>query len=71
MKISQIKYQRYDIENLKTAYISAIEKIQKANSVDDIVNARNALILESVKFDTAFNLAFIRWSQNVKDDFYL
>ena len=71
MKISQIKYQRYDIENLKTAYISAIEKIQKANSASEIVNARNALILESVKFDTAFNLAFIRWSQNVKDDFYL
>ena len=70
MKVSQISYQRYLISELEKAYKTATKIIKNAQSVNEVLLARENLIIEEVKCDTAYNLAFIRWSQNVKDEFY-
>lgn len=71
MKISNIKYERIDVSKLNSAYITGANKIKSATSVGDVLTARDEVVKVAIELDTAYNLAFIRWSQNVKDEFYL
>lgn len=70
MKVSEIKYVRYDVNKLINEYFLAAKKIEQANSVDAILEVRESLIEEITELDTAFNLAYVRWSLDTANDFY-
>ena len=69
MKINEIVYNRYDVNNLINVYEKAKIEIENAKNVDDILKARNVVVKEYAKLDTAYNLAYIRWSQNTVSEF--
>ena len=71
MKISEIPYSRYDIENVKNAYKTAIKNIKNAACADDVAAARNELVKTLTELKTAESIAFIRWSLNTADEFYI
>lgn len=71
MKVKEIKYERYNVENIIEKYEISAKKINAAKSVQEILDVRNELINEYVKLDTAYNLSYIRWSLNTADEFYL
>lgn len=70
MKVSEIKYNRYNVENLIKEYNNATLKINSASNVNEVLDIRNELINHVVELDTAYNLAYIRWSLNTSDEFY-
>ena len=70
MKVSEIKYNRYNVENLIKEYNNATLKINNASNVNEVLDIRNELINHVVELDTAYNLAYIRWSLNTSDEFY-
>ena len=71
MKVSEIVYNRYNVENLINTYKKSTKIIKNAKSVEDVLTARQTALNEYVKLDTAYNLAYIRWSLNTVDEFYI
>ena len=71
MKISEIVYKRYNVENIIKIYEENALIIKKAKNKLEVLNARKNVISAEVKLDTAFNLAYIRWSLNTVNEFYL
>ncbi|MBO5713299.1 MAG: M3 family oligoendopeptidase [Clostridia bacterium] len=70
MKFSEIKYERFVVQNLITCYNSAKTVIENAKNVEEILSVRKGVVEVYSKLDTAFNLAYIRWSQNTANEFY-
>lgn len=70
MKVCDLPYKRYDIEEAKKAYKAATLKIRNANSANEVLAARKQLLEETDKLSSEYNLAYVRWSCNTKDEFY-
>jgi oligoendopeptidase F len=70
MKVCDLPYSRYEVERAKKAFDVAIEKIKNANSAEEVLTARKALLDEMDELGTQSSLSYMRWSCNTKDDFY-
>ena len=55
MKVSEIVYNRYNVENLINTYKKSTKIIKNAKSVEDVLTARQTALNEYVKQDTAYN----------------
>lgn len=69
MKVSEIPYERADAEKVCGVIDKAVEKINAAKSVDDVLEARE-LVNDALRdFYTESSLANARFTLNTKDDF--
>ncbi|NCA66466.1 MAG: M3 family oligoendopeptidase [Clostridia bacterium] len=71
MKVSEIKYERYTIEQAQEAYNKFEEAISAAKCAQDIVEARKIILGLIVEFSTASSLSYMRYSLNTRDEFYI
>lgn len=71
MKVKDIEYKRIDVYEIEKTYIKTAEKINEAKSVEEVIIAREECVKQTVLLDTYYNLAFIRWSLDTKNEFYL
>lgn len=70
MKVRDLPYSRYEVERAQKAFEVAIQKINEAKCVDDILQARKELLKEMEDLSTQSSLSYMRWSCNTKDEFY-
>lgn len=70
MKVCDLPYKRYKIEDAQKAYKQAIEDIKSATSAEDVLAARKRLLAEMEDLNTQGSLSYMRWSCNTKDEFY-
>ena len=70
MKVSQIPYQRYTIEQAQAAFAQFTELYRSARNADDVISARKNIEQMNKDIGTANALAYIRFSLNTKDAFY-
>lgn len=70
MKVCDLPYKRYSVEQMTETYKTAIAKINAAKSADEVLAARKTLTDASVELNTEGSLAYMRWSCNTKDEFY-
>lgn len=70
MKVSQIQYERYDIEKFKDAVVQFKSAASLATSAEEVLAAREVYLEEYVKFSTAYALSYCRFTLNTKDEFY-
>lgn len=71
MKVSEIKYKRLTIEEISARAASIIERVKLANSVPEILKARDEYVELLKEFTTASSLSFMRYTINTVDEFYL
>ena len=70
MKVSEIPYERADAEKVCGVIDKAVEKINAAKSVDDVLEARELVNDVLRDFYTESSLANARFTLNTKDEFY-
>lgn len=70
MLVSEIPYVRYDVNKIISAFFAAASNLKVAKNRTEVEKIRAEIVKEEVDLDTAFNLAFIRWSINTADEFY-
>lgn len=70
MKVCDLPYKRYKVEDAQKAYKQAIEDIKNATSAEDVLAARKRLLAEMEDLNTQGSLSYMRWSCNTKDEFY-
>ncbi len=70
MKVSEMPYERYTVEEAKEKTEKIIEKIKKAKSAEDLKNARDEYNNISEEIETACALANCRFTLNTRDEFY-
>ena len=70
MKVSQIPYVRYTLEDLQSAYAKIKEMLQNAKCADDVLKAHDLMNEVSIEYGTAASLAHCRFTLNTKDEFY-
>ena len=70
MKVSQIPYVRYTLEDLQSAYAKIKEMLQNAKCADDVLEAHKVMTDVEIEYGTAASLAHCRFTLNTKDEFY-
>ncbi len=70
MKVSEIKYQRADLERTKADIARVTQQVKNAGSAQDVLSARAEYLEILVEFRTYSALAHIRFTLNTKDEFY-
>ncbi len=70
VKIADMKYERQDIATLCEKVRGFATGVKNATSAEEILEIRKEYISLMEDFATATNIAYIRFSQNTKDDFY-
>lgn len=70
MKVSQIPYVRYTLEDLKTAYAKIKAILDTAKCADDVLEAHKIMNEVEIEYGTAASLAHCRFTLNTKDEFY-
>lgn len=70
MKVSEIPYVRYTLENLQSAYAEIKKILMSANCADDVLKAHDLMNEISIEYGTAASLAHCRFTLNTKDEFY-
>lgn len=71
MKVSELAYKRISIETLTAEVNDIIRIIREADSVNQILEARKCYNAISREYDTANALAYMRYTINTVDQFYL
>lgn len=71
MKVSELAYKRISIETLTAEVNDIIRTIREADSVNQILEARKRYNAISREYDTANALAYMRYTINTVDQFYL
>lgn len=71
MLVSEIPYVRYDVNKIINVFLAAANGLNAAKSAGEVEKIRADVVNEEVCLDTAFNLAFIRWSINTANEFYV
>lgn len=71
MKVSQLPYQRVRLEEVQRVMDDVIERIKAASCPADVLAAREDYLKLSLEFYTACSLAYMRYSINTADSFYL
>ncbi len=70
MKVSQLPYERFTLEEGKTRYAAIKERIQNATSAKEVLDAREQMLALMTDYATAGSLANCRFTLNTKDEFY-
>lgn len=70
MKVSEIQYKRYTIEEGKTAFEKFKAVAENAKSAQEIVIAREELMNEVAKYVEAASLSNCRFTLDTRDEFY-
>ncbi len=70
MKVSEIPYVRYTLEDLQSAYAKIKEILMSAKCADDVLKAHDLMNDVSIEYGTAASLAHCRFTLNTKDEFY-
>lgn len=70
MKVSQIPYVRYTLEDLKAAYAKIKAILDTAKCADDVLEAHKIMNEVEIEYGTAASLAHCRFTLNTKDEFY-
>ena len=70
MKVSEIPYERYTVEQAKQAAQGIIERIKNARTAEEIKAARDDFNALSEQIETASSLANCRFTLNTRDEFY-
>lgn len=71
MKVSDIKYVRYDVDNAVSFLRGALERINAAKSPSELIAVRNDCIGLAKHIQTMASLCYIRFTLNTADEFYL
>ncbi|MCH5154678.1 MAG: M3 family oligoendopeptidase [Clostridiales bacterium] len=69
-KIADYKYERVDLSKIIKYYDGAITKVKSADSAEKLAQIRDEVNAHYKKFVTQIQLAFVRHSLDVKDEFY-
>lgn len=70
MKVTEMPYKRFTIEEAQEAFAKFSEQYKNAKCADDIIEARKIIEEMGKHAGTASALAYIRFSLNTKDEFY-
>jgi len=70
MKVSQIPYLRYTIEEGRADFEKFSVAVKNAISVDDVISARDEFLSNVIDFMTSASLSSCRFTLNTKDEFY-
>ncbi len=70
MKVSQIPYKRYTLEQAQAAFAAFTEANAKATCAEDVMTAKAALIEHMIDYYTAASLANCRFTLDTRDEFY-
>ena len=70
MKVSEIPYKRYTVEQAEEVFRAFCEANAAATCVEDVIAARKLMEDMSIEAGTAEALAYNRFSLNTKDPFY-
>lgn len=71
MKVPELKYERVSFESIKDDLEQCLLLIKKAESAGEVLKAREKLLGIVIEFDTAQSLAYMRYTLNTVDEFYL
>ncbi len=71
MKISEMPYEHLSIEEIGFSMKKIIESINNAKNADEILEIRKDYLKILRNYNTALNLAYIRYSCNTADEFYV
>lgn len=71
MKISEMKYERIDVDRACETVKKLTERMRKAASGREMSEIRNECIEEAKKIQTMSSLCYIRFTLNTSDEFYL
>ncbi len=70
MKVSEIPYKRYTIEEGREAFSRFEEAMRSAKSADDVIKARKDFRAEMDLYETAASLSNCRFTLDTRDEFY-
>lgn len=70
LKVKDIPYQRYTIEQAKAAYDKFESAVKAARSAAEVIAAREGFVSAMVDFATEYSLANMRYTLNTRDEFY-
>jgi len=71
MKVSELPYKRVTLEDAASAMRDIISRIKNAESVDEILKAREDYLKFNTEYYTADALSYMRYSINTADEFYV
>lgn len=71
MKVSELEYRRVTVEEVGAAAKEIIAQVQNAQRVDGVLAARERYLKLMTEFSTANSLAYMRYTINTADPFYL
>ncbi len=71
MKVSELPYRRVTLEEVRSVMESVLDRIQNASSADEVLQAREACRALQMEYQTAAALAYMRYSINTVDEFYV
>ena len=71
LKVNQIPYKRADVSKVKIALDKFLEINNNAKCVQDVLDARKVFNDAMEEFNTYASLAYVRYSQDTRDEFYL
>ena len=70
MKVSELPYRRVTLEEIKEVMEDVLARIRGAQSVEEILKAREDYLATSMEFYTNYSLAYMRYTLNTVDEFY-
>ena len=71
MKVSDIQYKRCTIEDFSAKAARILHVVKAAESVSQVLEARNEYVELIKEFTTASSLSYMRYTINTADEFYL
>ena len=71
MKVSELPYRRVTLEEVQTVMEDVLARIKNAASAEDVLAARRDYLKLSLEFHTNTALAYMRYSINTVDEFYV
>ena len=71
MKVSELPYRRVTLEEVKAVMEDVIPRIRSANSIEEILAAREDYLKANLEYYTNTALAYMRYSINTADEFYV
>lgn len=70
MKVQQMPYEHIPLEELRSEMRAIIDGVKNANSTEEILALRQRYLKLRVRYGTAVNLCYIRYSCNTADEYY-
>ena len=70
MKVSEIPYKRYTIEEAQEAFSRFRSAVEAAKNADEVIEARKLMLDILCEYSTAASLANCRFTLNTRDPFY-